>query len=126
MTVAQQEARQLLGVPAAGCAPPPDALAPLPGTMQLGEIDGVAPVRLDAIAWSARDQRWGDDHAAVARRRQLPLDPVAARPGFVTEAQRAAGARQLVGQLAQRFRRVGDLPVLAHLTALVAVGQWAG
>jgi hypothetical protein len=95
----------------------------LTGSMPLGEIDRVPPVGLDAIAWPARDQRRCDDHAAVAGRRQLPLDAVAARPRLVTEAQLAPGARQLVGQLAQGFRRVGDLPVLADLTSLVARGE---
>jgi len=44
----------------------------------------VAPVGVHPVARSAPDQRRRHDHAALADRRQMTMDAMAARPGLVT------------------------------------------
>jgi hypothetical protein len=70
---------------------------------------GIPPVGLDAVAWLASDQRRRRDQAAMAHLRQLAVDPVATAAGLVTELQPTIRPRQPIRQLANLFRRVGDL-----------------
>jgi hypothetical protein len=55
--------------------------------MQLGQHDGVAPIGLDPVAGFDRDQRRGNYRTVVPEPAQQPVKAVAARSGFVTEAQ---------------------------------------
>jgi hypothetical protein len=52
------------------------------GPMQSRKSDCVAPIRLDPLARSFRDQRRSDDHAVVAERLHLAIKPVSRRPSF--------------------------------------------
>ena len=56
----------------------------LPRPVQLGEADGVPPVRLDPIARPLGDQRRRDDNAFVFARRQLALNAITARPRLLS------------------------------------------
>ncbi len=67
-------------------------------TMRSGEFDRVSSVRLDPFSWFAWDQRWSDYDALLLRRVQLPLDPITAGPGFVTEPQPVPTASKLAHQ----------------------------
>jgi hypothetical protein len=58
--------------------------------MQLRQIVGVAPVGLDAIARTTRNQRGSHHHACMTCCAQPALDAVAAGTGLVAEAQFAA------------------------------------
>ncbi|MNR20657.1 hypothetical protein D3C85_1375120 [compost metagenome] len=70
---------------------------------------GNPPVCLDAIARLACNQRRRRDQAAMTHLRQLAVDSVATAAGLVAELQSIAGAGQPIRQLANLFRRVGDL-----------------
>ncbi len=78
--------------------------------MQLGQIDRIAPIRLDPISRLARDQRRSHDDAAMSGEGQPPLNPTAARSGLITEPKLAPGARQLRRQSVQGRRRFAILP----------------
>ncbi len=65
--------------------------------MQLGQIDRIAPIRLDPISRLARDQRRSHDDAAMSG-------------GLITEPKLAPGARQLRRQSVQGRRRFAILP----------------
>ncbi len=98
----QQEAGQLLARPAQGAhrrragqhqvahglvvgVGNPDRRQ-LAGTSQLGQAQGVAPVGLDPIAGTARDQRGRHHCAVVPEPPQGPIDPVTARTCLAAEA----------------------------------------
>ena len=49
--------------------------------VQLGEVDRIPPVGLDAVTGVARDQRRSNDNASVPRCGHVPLNAVTARPG---------------------------------------------
>src|SRR5690348_14846114 len=74
---------------------PPNQLPLLTRTMRSGEFDRVSSVRLDPFSWFAWDQRWSDHDALLLRRVQLPLDPITAGPGFITEPQPVTTASKL-------------------------------
>jgi hypothetical protein len=93
------------------------------GPMQLGQIDRVPPIRLDPISRFARDQRRSHDDAAMPGEGQLPLNPIAARSGLITEPKLAPAARQLRRQSLQSRRRVRDLAILAHVLAPARLGK---
>ena len=85
------------------------------GPVQLGQIDRVPPIGLDPISWLAWDQRRSHDHAIVPGKRQLPLNPIAARSSLITEPKLVPDARQLRRQSLHGRRRVRDLAILAHV-----------
>jgi len=64
------------------------------GAQELGELAGVAAIRFDPLAGFARDERWRDHLAAHSRCHHLPLQGIAARPRFVTHAQRFTDSRR--------------------------------
>ena len=53
--------------------------------VQLGEVDRVPPVSLDPVARLARDQRRRDYDTVMSRRRQFPLNTIAARARLVAK-----------------------------------------
>src|SRR5271168_5613179 len=53
--------------------------------MQLGQADRVPAVGLDPVSWLARNQRRSHDDALMPGEGQLSLNPLAARPGLITE-----------------------------------------
>jgi hypothetical protein len=54
------------------------------GSVKFGQADSIAPIGLDPVTRSLRDQRGGDDNAFLSLGRHVTLNAVAARPGFVT------------------------------------------
>lgn len=56
---------------------------------QLGQLAGITPIGLHALARLPRHERRRDHLTAHARRRDLPLQRVPARARFVTDADRA-------------------------------------
>jgi hypothetical protein len=75
----------------------------------LGQLLRVAPVRLDLLARLSRNQRRRDDVAVDAHLRELPVQRVARRPGFVTDLQ-SLRAADLVDELPHRLRPIRELP----------------
>jgi hypothetical protein len=55
--------------------------------MQFGKFDRIAPVGLDPLAWSLRDQRWRHHHTVVLDAGELSLNTAAARAGAVARPQ---------------------------------------
>ena len=91
--------------------------------MQPGQIDRVPPIRLDPISRFARDQRRSHDDATMPSKGQLPLNPIAARSGLITEPKLVPSARQFRSQSLQSRRRVRDLAILAHVLAPARLGK---
>jgi hypothetical protein len=93
------------------------------GSVQLSEVDRIPPVSFDPVARSAEDQRRRNDHASMFGRRQLSLDPVPARSGFVTEPQFAAAASQFYSHRHRSGRRVCDHTVRAYFSSLTSLSK---
>ena len=91
--------------------------------MQPGQIDRIPPIRLDPISRFARDQRRSHDDATMPSKGQLPLNPIAARSGLITEPKLVPSARQFRSQSLQSRRRVRDLAILAHVLAPARLGK---
>ena len=82
-----------------------------PRAEQLGQLARVAAIGLDPLARLARDQRRRNHLARHARRRQLALQRVATRPGFITRLHRARCLPlELPDQPPHGGRLVGDRP----------------
>src|ERR1700735_3509264 len=91
--------------------------------MQPGQIDRIPPIRLDPISRFARDQRRSHDDATMPSKGQLPLNPIAARSGLITEPKLVPSARPFRSQSLQSRRRVRDLAILAHVLAPARLGK---
>jgi hypothetical protein len=91
--------------------------------MQLRQADRISAVGLDPISRFAWDQRRSDDDAIAPSKRQLALNPIAARSGLVTEAKLVPRARQLCRQSLHSRRRVRDLAILAHIAPRARLGK---
>ena len=63
------------------------------GAQPQDEVAGIAPIGLDAVTGATRDQRGRGDQAALALASQVPMQPEAARPGFVDELQRTVASQ---------------------------------
>ncbi len=91
--------------------------------MQLGQIDRIAPIRLDPISRLARDQRRSHDDAAMSRRGSTAVESHSrkVRPHNRTEAR----SRRATASPPERSRpsAVRDLAVLAHLLAPARLGK---
>jgi hypothetical protein len=74
--------------------------------IQHGELAGIATIRLDAIAWSARNQRGRDDIARDPVSGQRALEFEATGPGFVA-ALNGPGASHALDE-AEDCRDIGD------------------
>jgi hypothetical protein len=90
------------------------------GAVKFGQADGIAPIGLDPVTRSLRDQRGGDDNAFLSLGRHVTLNAIAARPGFVTKPQALAVAAELAQQTVQRRRRIRDPAVFPYLAAQTA------
>ena len=83
----------------------------------------VAPVGLDMAARPHRHHRGRDDLAIMAEGPDLPVQPVPCRAGLVTKGQPRMASRQLVDQLANRLRSVGNGAEEPHLATPSALRQ---
>ena len=93
------------------------------GAMEPGQGEGIPAIGLDALARPLRDQRRSDDGAVVPEGRDLPLQPIAGRPGLVAEQQPAVPAGELGDQPPHRLWRMVDIAQEAHLTLAPLFGQ---
>jgi hypothetical protein len=93
------------------------------GAVQLGEVDRIPPIGLDPLTGFARDQRRRDDDAFVIHRRELPLDAIATRSGFVAKPQCAAPTCELGHQCLQGGGGVRDFAILTNFPPLARLGQ---
>ena len=94
------------------------------GTVEAGELDGVAAVRLDLVAFWARDQGRGCHEAGDALLCQMPCDDESGGAGFVADAQFRSGMPELVEDRIQRTQRRWDCSIVAHFA--VAAGIRSG
>lgn len=83
----------------------------------------VAPVRLHPVAGSDGNQRGRDHHAFVTERDDLPIEPVAARPGFVTERQPGVFLGQPFDHLGHGVRTAWNLAQEPRFAAPPAFGD---
>jgi hypothetical protein len=95
----------------------------LAGTMQPGQRDCIAPVRLHPVAGPAGDQRGRHHRAVVAKSGDLPVQAVATRAGLVADLEPAVLAGQPLDQAPHRIRLVGDLAMKAHLARASGLGH---
>ena len=79
------------------------------GSVQTRQRDRIAPVRLDPLARSFRDQRRSDHQAIVAERLHLAIKPVSRRPGFEADMQQVVPGRQSLDRPLDRQRTVLDV-----------------
>ena len=91
--------------------------------MQPGQGDGIPAIGLDTLARPLRDQRGSDDGAVVPEGGDLPLQPIAGRPGLVAEQQPAILAGELCDQPLHRLWRMVDITEKAHLALTPLFGQ---
>jgi len=92
----------------------------LAGPVQLRQTGCVPPISLDPVAWPLGNQGRSNNDTIVPTRRQLALDPVAARPCFIAEPQLHPITAELANQPLQRRRCVHDPTVVPNLAALAA------
>ena len=90
-------------------------------TQQLCQAERIAPVGLHLVARSLGNERRRHHDAFVAQLRDLPLQPVAGRPGLVTERQPLVLGAQLANELRSCRRCVLDLPKEPNFTAPTGV-----
>ncbi len=62
-------------------------------------MHGIAPVSLDLIAWLLGKEGRGDDPTDESLFREVPIEPVAARPGLIDEDQLSAFGMELADEL---------------------------
>jgi hypothetical protein len=93
------------------------------GPMQLRQHQRVAAVGLDTIACLHRDQRRRCHSAVVAETGELPVQPIAARAGLITEAHAPATLAQLHRQFGDVFGAIRDGPKLHHLATANPFGN---
>jgi hypothetical protein len=91
--------------------------------MQSGQRERIPTIGLDALARPFRDQRGSDDGAVMPEIRDLPLQPIAGRPGLITEQQPAVFAGQLCDQSPYRPWRMLDVAQEPHLALAPVFGQ---
>ena len=84
------------------------------GSMTARQPLRIPPVRLHPVAGLHRNQRRRDHLALDAQLRQLPVENVAGRTSFIAGPQ-LLDRPQLLHQLADRLRAVGDRSQAAHL-----------
>ena len=91
--------------------------------VQPGQRGRIAAIGLHPVAGSARDQRRRDHAAVLAEAAEQPMHAVAARSGFVAEAELPMAALQALDQTMQRLRRARDLAQKADFTAAARLGD---
>jgi hypothetical protein len=87
------------------------------------QADRIAPVRLDALTRTFRDQRGRNDIAAVAELDELAVKPVTGRAGLVAEMQARMLSLQLAHEALDRRRRRLDLAEIPDLSIPSAFGD---
>ncbi len=87
------------------------------GTVQLGQHHRVTTVSLYPVSRLHRYQRRRHDNVVVSQRRQLPIQVVAARACFITEAEPRPGPAKLLCQLGDLSGGVRNVAHRKHLTA---------
>ena len=99
----------------------------LPGPMQAGQLERVAPVGLHSVPGAARDQGRGDDRAVDLQLGESPRQDKAGRPRLVTDPQfrPRMSLAQFGEDLFQGVQIVGDGAVKADFAA-PAFGQGHG
>jgi hypothetical protein len=102
--------------------------AQLAGPVQPRQLARVAPVGLDPLAATDRDQGWGNNCAVDLELREPPREHEAGRPRLVADAQfgPGMGLPELGKDLLQRVQVVGDGAVKAHFAAAAAFGRGDG
>ncbi len=85
--------------------------------VQLRQHDAVSPVGLHPVTGLHRDERGRDNQAIVPEIGQLPVEAIAAGPGFVAEVKLTPATTQLLGQPADVVGAVVDRAPVAKLTA---------
>ena len=93
------------------------------GAMEPGQGEGIPAIGLDALARSLRDQRGSDNGAVMPEGADLPLQPIAGRPGLVAEQPPPILAGELGDQPPHRLWRMVDIAQEAHLTLAPLFGQ---
>src|SRR4030067_3542053 len=86
-------------------------------TCQAGEVLAVAPVGLDVIARSPRNQRGRSPQARMSERSELAVNPESARPRLVHEHECTPTA----GELAHRLQQGNPIPAHCAETAYLAL-----
>jgi hypothetical protein len=76
------------------------------GTIEPGKHDGVAPIRLDVVAWPDRRFARGYHSATMTALAYLTVYTITARTGFVTTIEPLSFSGQSSEQEAHVFRRV--------------------
>src|SRR4029077_18775853 len=90
---------------------------------QLREINGVAPISLDAITRLGWDQRRRHHNAIVANTLDQPIETVPCRAGLIAERQSSMFAREFCHELACLDFRIVDLAEIANLTVSAGIGN---
>jgi hypothetical protein len=91
--------------------------------MQPRQAGRIAPIRLDPIAGTPRDQRWRHHDAFMPVPRQVTLDAIAARPRLIAEPKTHTLAPELAHQTVQVRRRIRDPAIFPDLAAEAALGH---
>ena len=87
-----------------------------PGAQQLHQAHRIAPVGLHPIARPLGNERRRNHQAVLPKALDLPVQPIACRPGLVTERQAGVLAGKLTYQLGGCRCTVLNLPNKANLT----------
>ena len=87
------------------------------------QLERIASIGLDLVAWPYGNQRGRHHHALDAQLGELPVQRVPRRPSFVGHPQLNVLATQLPHQLANGVRIVGDRAVAARRTLFFGDGH---
>jgi len=93
------------------------------GAQQTSKLGRVASVRLHPIARAPRDQGGRNDSALMTQLRQLPVQPIPGRTGFITEVQWRMPLLQLAHKTTDRFRVSADLTKEPDLSLTARLGN---
>src|SRR5277367_1915538 len=93
------------------------------GACQARELEAIAPVGLDAFSGSARSHRRSHNLTGESARRQMAIDRIAARSGFIDEDQRPGRLIERPHRAVQRCQVAADAPHVAYFTAGCAIGS---
>jgi hypothetical protein len=86
----------------------------LTGPIETGEHGGVAAVCLHPIARLPRNQRRRHHLATMAEACELAMNAITAWAGLIAKCQRLAGAPEMIAQLADGARVIGNLAEIFH------------
>ena len=95
----------------------------LAGPEQPGQVLGIAPVGLDAVAGLRRNERWRHHDAVVTEALDQAVEPIPRRPGLVAERQLVVARGELGDELAGGRLGGVELALEAHFAAASAVGN---